>query len=470
MNITRLKYRISIFILLFLDISFIFLLLKTAQYIRTHILTHFFHLPQFNPNINYLWIIPFFVLVFAYEKLYTKTFTFWEEIKLIIKSSIISLIIILSLLFALKASATYSRTLIITHTVLMVLIFPIIRTTIRKLLYKFNLLTKKALIVGSGEIATDIYDSLTEDKNLCYYIAGFVDDTEKKKIKDKKIHKGIHKLPLYIKYAHITDLIIAKDNFSEREIELINKLQHKVENIIFVPNISGIAAYGTEIKYFFTKQLIGFEIKNNLSNPITYLTKRVIDYILGLIVFIFIIPLLIIISIIIKLTSEGPVIYSHKRIGKKAKEFNCYKFRTMYKDADQKLKEILEKYPEKKKEWETYWKLKDDPRITPIGKFLRKTSLDELPQIFNVLKGEMSLIGPRPYLPREWEYIKDESPIIHALPPGITGLWQVSGRSNTSYEYRVSLDSWYVKNWNLWLDIVILLKTIKAVIKREGAC
>jgi undecaprenyl-phosphate galactose phosphotransferase len=142
----------------------------------------------------------------------------------------------------------------------------------------------------------------------------------------------------------------------------------------------------------------------------------------------------------------------------------------MYVDADKKLKEILEKDPQKKKEWETYWKLKDDPRVTKIGKFLRKTSLDELPQIFNVLKGEMSLVGPRPYLPREWDYIKDESSIIHALPPGITGLWQVSGRNNEDYNYRIMMDCWYVKNWNLWLDIVILIKTIRAVIKREGAC
>lgn len=180
---------------------------------------------------------------------------------------------------------------------------------------------------------------------------------------------------------------------------------------------------------------------------------------------------MVLISLIIKFSTEGPAIYSHKRIGKKGKEFKCYKFRTMYINADEKLKEILAKDPEKKKEWETYWKLKDDPRVTKIGSFLRKTSLDELPQIFNVLKGEMSLVGPRPVVQKEIdEYYKENSYYYFMVPPGITGLWQVSGRSETSYEYRVSLDSWYVKNWNLWLDIVILLKTVKAVIKREGAC
>ena len=238
-----------------------------------------------------------------------------------------------------------------------------------------------------------------------------------------------------------------------------------------MPEISGIAAYGTDIKYFFNQQMIAFEIKNNLSNPITYISKRIIDYILSVIIFAVIIIPMIAVMILIKLTSPGAVIYSQERIGKNGKPFKCHKFRTMFNDADERLNEILLKDPEKKNEWERYWKLKDDPRITPVGKFLRKTSLDELPQIFNVLKGEMSLVGPRPVVKKEIEdYYKEEAEYYFKVPPGITGLWQVSGRSNTSYDYRVSLDSWYVKNWNLWLDVVILLKTVKAVIKHEGAC
>lgn len=141
----------------------------------------------------------------------------------------------------------------------------------------------------------------------------------------------------------------------------------------------------------------------------------------------------------------------------------------MFIDADERLNTILALDPDAKKEWETFWKLKNDLRITPMGRFLRKTSLDELPQLFNVLKGEMSIVGPRPYLYREWEALKTHSEIIHSVHPGITGLWQVSGRSDSSYEQRLSLDSWYVRNWNLWLDIVILMKTIKVVLKREGA-
>jgi undecaprenyl-phosphate galactose phosphotransferase len=130
---------------------------------------------------------------------------------------------------------------------------------------------------------------------------------------------------------------------------------------------------------------------------------------------------------------------------------------------------MLESSESLREEFEKTWKLKEDPRITKIGRFLRKSSLDELPQIFNVLKGEMSLVGPRPYLPREKFDIEENIHIICSAKPGMTGLWQVSGRSNTSCRYRMKLDSWYVMNWSLWLDLVILFKTIRVVLKAEGA-
>jgi undecaprenyl-phosphate galactose phosphotransferase len=142
----------------------------------------------------------------------------------------------------------------------------------------------------------------------------------------------------------------------------------------------------------------------------------------------------------------------------------------MFKDAEEKLQDLLGNNENMRKEWEQSWKIKDDPRITKVGKFLRKTSLDELPQLINVLRGEMSIVGPRPVIQEEIDkYYRDSAELCFSVPPGITGLWQVSGRSNTNYDYRIALDSWYVRNWNLWLDFVILFKTVKVVLKREGA-
>jgi undecaprenyl-phosphate galactose phosphotransferase len=174
--------------------------------------------------------------------------------------------------------------------------------------------------------------------------------------------------------------------------------------------------------------------------------------------------------LLIKLDSPGPAIFSQERIGRKGRPFKCYKFRTMFKDAEEKVEELLHTNENIRREWEQARKIKEDPRITKIGKFLRTTSLDELPQLMNVLKGEMSLVGPRPAIQEEIEeYYRDTAELYFSVPPGITGLWQVSGRSTTGYDYRIALDSWYVRNWNLWLDVVILLKTVKVVLKREGA-
>jgi Undecaprenyl-phosphate galactose phosphotransferase WbaP len=183
----------------------------------------------------------------------------------------------------------------------------------------------------------------------------------------------------------------------------------------------------------------------------------------------FLFPVVGIIGIIIRLETPGPAIYANDRIGKNGRTFRCYKFRTMHRDAEEKLKEILNKNEEIRNEWFNNWKIKDDPRITRVGRFLRKTSLDELPQIFNVIRGEMSLVGPRPYLPREKAVIEENLQVICSAKPGITGLWQVSGRSDTGYKYRVKLDSWYIINWSLWLDIAIIFKTIRVVLKTEGA-
>ena len=194
-----------------------------------------------------------------------------------------------------------------------------------------------------------------------------------------------------------------------------------------------------------------------------------IDYILVLVGLLFFWPLLLLIAVWIYLDSPGPVVFKHMRIGKNGRAFPCYKFRTMCVDADLCLAALLEKYPDARNEWEKNYKLKNDPRITGSGAFLRKTSLDELPQIFNVLRGEMSLVGPRPVTEKELvlygEYLVD----YLSVKPGITGMWQVNGRSNTTYAERVQMDSWYVHNWSLLLDLELLCKTFVVVLTHKGA-
>ncbi|MCK5356774.1 MAG: sugar transferase, partial [Elusimicrobiales bacterium] len=372
-------------------------------------------LPLFNQNLEtYWWIFIIWPIIMIYEDGYSKRFAFWDEMKFLTKSSFFTLITIFAVLFISKKGPDFSRTLILTMTALAFPLFPIIRPFFKKILFTLGLMKRKVLIAGSGTAAETALKSILNEPNLGYEIASFIDDNpQQKEICGFKVRRGLNQIERYIKGAGIHDVIVAKPELKSDEIaKLINHIQHKAENTLYLPDIKGIAVSGTELRYFFQEQAMVLEIKNNLAQPLNYISKRLIDYISAIFISLILFIPMIAIIIKIKLTSKGPAIYTQKRIGKNGKLFLCYKFRSMYQDSEERLKNILATNPEAKKEWETYWKLKDDPRITETGKFLRKTSLDELPQLLNILKGQMSLIGPRPYLPREWKFIKEESPII----------------------------------------------------------
>jgi undecaprenyl-phosphate galactose phosphotransferase len=197
--------------------------------------------------------------------------------------------------------------------------------------------------------------------------------------------------------------------------------------------------------------------------------KRVVDLVVSGLAIVVLSPVFIITSIIIKLDSRGPVFYRHRRLGRNMRELRILKFRTMHKDADKMLKALLESDPALKLEFEEKFKLAHDPRITRVGGFLRKYSIDELPQFFNIVAGEMSFVGPRPIVDDEVKYYKEHSLLMFRVPPGATGQWQVSGRSDTSYQSRVQMDTQYVQEWTFWEDLKIILKTLPAVLSRKGA-
>ncbi len=208
-------------------------------------------------------------------------------------------------------------------------------------------------------------------------------------------------------------------------------------------------------------------ISENKSNR---MIKRMMDIVGGFFGTLLLVPLTIGIYIAnLIVNDKGPIFYAQKRIGKNGKIFTIYKYRSMVVNADKKLNRYLKENEEAKKEYEKYKKLKDDPRITKVGNFLRKTSLDEFPQFINVLKGEMSLVGPRPYLRREKKDMGDNYKVITSVKPGITGYWQVNGRSEKDFKERTSMDVAYVHDQNLWFDVKIIVKTVLKIFKREGA-
>jgi len=214
---------------------------------------------------------------------------------------------------------------------------------------------------------------------------------------------------------------------------------------------------------------VGIVSGTRLLRPVPRAVKRLMDCVLATLFAVLSLPLLVIVSAAIKLTSDGPVFYGQRRVGRGRRMFSAWKFRTMHVDSDRLLQECLASDPELQEEWARTHKLRADPRVTGIGRLLRKTSLDELPQLWNVIRGEMSLVGPRPIVPSEIPRYGEDFGLYLAVPPGLTGLWQVSGRNRTTYPERVGLDSYYVRNWSVWLDLHILARTVRAVLTGDGA-
>lgn len=268
----------------------------------------------------------------------------------------------------------------------------------------------------------------------------------------------------------IRTVVLAAPGLPRMELlELFRRIQHVTRDVFIIPDLFGLPVGNLEIETFFDQKLVLLRTRNNMAGKLNRMLKAMLDLVgslTGLFVFL---PIYFMISILIYVDSPGPVLFSHRRIGRNGKMFDCYKFRTMVPNAHAELQRYLATHPESLQEWQESYKLKEDPRITRIGHLLRKSSLDELPQFLNVLKGEMSLVGPRPIVQEEvaryGQFIED----FYLVKPGITGLWQVSGRNDISYDDRVRMDSWYVRNWSVWLDLVILLKTVKYVLSGKGA-
>ena len=254
---------------------------------------------------------------------------------------------------------------------------------------------------------------------------------------------------------------------SETQQHLINTVYAVFPITWTVPDLIGVPNQAMQPHNI--GALASLEIRNNLRSARSRIIKRFIDVCATLVGGIFIAPVLLIIAVAIRLDSPGPVFYPARRLGRDGESFDCFKFRSMHQDAEAKLRSVLDADPQLEREFQDTHKLKNDPRVTRVGNFLRRTSLDELPQLANVLMGTMSLVGPRPIVHAEVERYGSVYTVYKQVRPGMTGYWQANGRSDTTYDERVGMDNFYVTNWTPWLDLVILLQTVRVVVMGRGA-
>lgn len=397
--------------------------------------------------------------------------TFWFELKEILRTLVIFSVIEIGIVAFAKWE--FSRYMWILTWVLVMFMVPVLRMVSKFCLAKAGIWQRDTIIVGSGKNAVDAFKAITSEKNLGFKIIAFINS--EKELSGENELNGIPLIQGETAFLEQNvdkkmQFIIAVEN---HEADLRNDWLREFmlkgyRYVSVIPTLRGMPLDSTDMSFIFSHEVMIFRVHQSLAKFSSRFVKRTFDIIASLAIIMILSPLLLYVRWKVR-KDGGPAIYGHQRIGKNGKPFACLKFRSMAINSQELLQELLQSDPQARKEWDETFKLKNDPRITKIGHVLRRTSMDELPQLFNVLKGEMSLVGPRPIIQEELERYRQQVGYYLMSKPGMTGLWQVSGRSDVDYETRVYFDAWYVKNWSMWNDIAILFKTVGVVLRKDGA-
>lgn len=427
---------------------------------------------QYYQNLVFV-LIPLWILIFAVAGLYNrqKLLGGTDEYALVFNASTSGMFVVIAAGF-LEPGFIFARGWLLLAWGFAFLFTAIGRFTLRRVAYLVRyhgLLLENALIIGANNEGISLAEQLVNWKSSGLQILGFVD----KKFKPGtsvtnglRVLGNLEALDILVNEYEVEELILASSAISSRDkmTEIFQKYgaSRKV-NIRLSSGLYEIFTTGLSVKEFAYVPLVGLN-KVRLTG-LDHLLKLLLDYFLTIPALIFLGPIMLLISLAVKLDSQGPVIYRRRVIGMNGRHFDAYKFRTMHINGN----EILEAHPELQRELREHFKLRYDPRVTRVGRFLRHFSLDELPQLFNVLKRDMSLVGPRIITPEETSKYRQWDRNLLTVRPGLTGLWQVSGRSEIAYDERVRLDMYYIRNWSIWLDLQILYQTIPAVLKGRGA-
>ena len=392
-----------------------------------------------------------------------------EMRRLMLSALILHLAVVTVLVMLFQTMQGYSRVVVGISGIMTAVLAQSVRNWARRALFNLHVGQIPVLLAGAGDVGRRVAAILKTDAYTGFQVVGYFN--------------GVQEACADLDVAGIPCLGSLKDIVPEamrRDVKILLACQDErlfrcqmkefsawFTYIEFLPTANAFPVFGSRAVTF--DGLGGLEMVNQARKRVLRFQKWALDRILALVAFVFAIPFFVVIPLLVKLTSRGPVFYRQERLGRGGKPFRVWKFRSMYADADERLQRLIAENPAMADEWANHFKLSDDPRVTPFGRFLRRTSLDELPQLFNVLCGEMALIGPRPIVEGEVEYYGTSYETFSSVRPGITGLWQVSGRSDTDYDRRVALDTYYVLNWSPWLDIWILLRTVLAVLLMRGA-
>jgi len=420
-------------------------------------------------------LIAVMLVLFAVRGHYSRRRPFSSEVLDIIKVFLV--VAVLDGVVSYLTRWQFSRSWFVLAWVLALILIPLMRVAVKRSLLHAGSWQRPTVILGVGQNAVEAAEALRSEPLMGLDVIAFLAipgegapvasiELGGKQVPVLALDKDPNVTLLQLGSPQVTIALDAENLVPHQH--LIQKICARNSDVSIVPPLRGLPLYGMEMTHFFSHEVLMLTVRNNLARPGAQAVKKAFDLLVSICLLVVLSPLFAYLSWRIR-QSGGDAIFGHLRVGQHGKMFRCLKFRTMVPNADQVLADLLESDPKVRADWERDFKLKDDPRITRIGAFLRATSLDELPQLWNVVRGEMSLVGPRPVVQDELERYGDQVGYYLEAPPGMTGLWQISGRNNTTYDDRVALDCWYVRNWSLWYDLVVLVKTIKVVFRKEGA-
>ncbi|MBD2257279.1 undecaprenyl-phosphate galactose phosphotransferase WbaP [Pseudanabaena sp. FACHB-2040] len=428
---------------------------------------------EYHPSLYWhLWpVIGLFLLAYWASGLYpTVGLSPVDELRRICLCTTLTYLALGAAIFLFQEGETYSRGIFLLAWLFSLIAVLAGRLIVRQLFSRYTWWGYPVLILGAGRTGELVIKTLQHQPGFGLKPLAVLDDNPNKRgeLAGVPILGPLSLAPALAVEREISYAIIAMPGVQrEKLMTILERYAHTFPHLLMIPDLFGIASL-----WVATKDLggvLGLELRQNLLLPGPRMTKACLDVCLTVVIGLLLLPLIALIAVLIKIDSPGPILYSQERLGRGAQHFTVWKFRSMRLDADQALERYLRENPNLKENWELDHKLKDDPRITRVGKLLRRTSLDELPQLWNVLRREMSLVGPRPIVDREvWRYA-DKFELYARVSPGLTGLWQVSGRNDVSYDERVNLDAYYVRNWSVWLDIYILIRTVWVVLVWDGA-
>ena len=438
----------------------------------------FFTVNLFNPDginfksfVTYWPYLPAFIIVLLLWRLYPGVSVARpEELRRFTIASFLSNSgIVLSLLIETRHLDPYSLAFALSWLA-SILIFMIERGTLRRIFVKSKFWGVPVAIFGAGKTGRMVVDTLLDRPRIGYKPVVMLDDDPSLEgdYRGVPVLTGTALGPRLVDECGIDTAIIAMPGVERvRLATIVADYVRSFRHYIIIPDLIGVASLWMSVRDF--DGMLGLYTDQQLLIPANIATKRAIDLVVCFVGGLIVVPVMAILALLVVIDSPGGAFYRHTRLGRNGRRISVLKFRSMYSNSAEMLARLLETDPDAKAEWERNYKLKNDPRIPRMGAFLRRTSLDELPQIWNVIRGEMSLIGPRPIIDGEVEKYGHHYKLFSSVKPGMSGLWQISGRSETDYDERVALDIFYIQSWSLWLDVYILFKTFVTVFRGKGA-